>query len=224
MQGTAVGAGAAMIRAYTNGQPIPLYSICGQVTFRRGKTWVNHIAVTVESSYGAPQAAHMGPPLQKGSMTIRFWLDFPLSEEQQEKIKSALDATRWDPPSSWPQDDLRHFRVIPWCSLDGCFSCSGYVVHLYAYAGIRLISQATPLPQYTEDEIDTVWHLDSAAQYFSMSRLSLKEHIGLTGSGPWSVLMPGAVIQAVKYFRQGRCRYTPKHSDAWLSEEDAQRL
>lgn len=216
-----------MIRKYVSGQMVPLYSICGQCTYRDHKYWINHIAVvsrTPSSGGGTLRVAHMAPPLEENSLLLHFWLDIPLSEIEKDGIRYALKDTEWDPPSDAHQDMFTRFKVIPWNEDGHNFSCAGFVVYLYSFAGIRLISEETPLPQYTEQELGSVWPIAQAASLCKQPYAAFKERIGLFGEGPWSVLMPGAVIQSARVFRKLKDSYVPKYEDAWLSDEDAVRL
>jgi hypothetical protein len=85
------------------------------------------------------------------------------------------------------------------------FSCAGLVVDCYDAAGISLVAVDSQLPETTKEILENCFpglafleRLFQQSPQKALSRYGYRgmESLGISGEGPWRVLLPGYVIHA----------------------------
>lgn len=140
---------------------------------------------------------HMGPPLQHGyEMEVHVHATADLSDDELNQIQLFIDEHHNEQEAQQRQA-LKTYVIHPHAVLseDGSFrrfSCAGYVVEAYEEAGINLIDMEYELP---------LVNLDSLMHAYEGMRLEnhpqLRALCGLSGEGPWPVLLPGYIFHSM---------------------------
>lgn len=176
--------------------------------------FVQHVALVADKAgadleYGRDvEVWHMGPPLVAGPQSraaacheqcrcpshLVAWADLTSEErdgmrhwlaEVDDEMRPHLPHLQYiaHPPLEWVTDEvtgIRRFRR---------FSCSGFVISCYREgAGLNVLSQALP-----PVELPTLMQV-YGSQHLSHVRRRLG--IGLLGTGPWQVVLPGYILHA----------------------------
>ena len=195
--------------------PAPRFAVAGHIHPENPSGEVRHVGLLAESiqSLSAAQAElvhHMRPPMGwDDPLTVHAvgWID--LSHDEQEGIADLIEELRSEPhitnqyhvcPSLVEERDALTGRVR--CRR---FSCAGFVTFCYREgAGLRLLVDDGLLPLADKSLLERVW---------SSAQVSAGRRYGLTGAGPWTVLLPGYLLNAMRGERTA-LPYAPSLSDA----------
>lgn len=141
---------------------------------------------------------HMQPPLDAASDTIEVVGLAPLSQDARLQISVFADETRSELDAVKLQPH-RQYIVYPHhrpptpdqsCSR---FSCAGFVLKAYEYAGIFLVAvDDSGFPRISLERLGQI--------YPDLRRLKqrTRQELGLSGDGPWPVLLPGHLFHSLK--------------------------
>jgi len=192
-----------------------------------------HPGVTVELP-NTTGAVHCEPPLRVGvepggeaasvsqmRTDIVAWMDLTTEERHAMEtwlslVKTSLSAM---PPASDGRRTYREYVVYPHTDVfrdkrDESirfrrYSCVGFVFECYwDGAAIRLVD-AENVPSL---------QLDAISEMFVFTRQELVRsapHFGLTGAGPWRVLLPGYVVHSLARTNPRNEAFLPNYEDAW---------
>jgi hypothetical protein len=196
---------------------IPRFSVIGTYDEIDSK-FVKHVSILAEEDralFGVERRVlHMGPPLVVGALSrqnaghepvcpchVAAWIGLTvderdgiidwLAEIDKESRPTGLFG-EWktytvSPPECWREDErgVRLYRR---------FSCGGFVLATYRDgAGITLIEVPPPVPWPDSS-------LDQIVQAYGpevRERETLRRNLGMSGNGPWPVLLAGYVIHAL---------------------------
>lgn len=198
---------------------IALYDVLGFDSQDRA-TFVGHVALatsTVAASQGTPASvryAHMAPPLSRGRTSANCYGHVGLDERKLETInafvrqlsseyeaeKKRRNATgTWD-DSAKDQFEADQYTIRPhvrWPDRDRPYhqlSCAGFVQEAYDEAGITLVdADEANLPQCSLDTLKTTY----AAFAEQLEDAVFRVQKGLDGDGPWLILLPGHLMNAL---------------------------
>lgn len=205
-----------------------LYSAYSAVADNELGEIVTHIAVLSNSQSlvrgSSASVLHQSPPLKVPSpedrpstMQVRLVSELPLSKAQAEMVGIWLSRTRKQMPRNWKSQ----YVVVPAISVvrgDGGveifrrYSCAGFVLDLYeSGAGVQLIPnwQSGELPLVDAATVSAVWQrsLDRYDGETLAERLANSAadgvDLGISGQGPWPILLPGYVMKAIANGVQG---------------------
>lgn len=152
------------------------------------------------------------PPEEDGVMKCNRvgWLDGLSRDECQWLGLAAEELIR----QAIPMDGIRSYYIHPAIhentdpvtrrSRGKQFSCAGFVSYCYLEAGIELVVPESDLPEVSRDELREVYgtHVDHPTT----------RRLGLSGDGPWKVLLPDYIIEAFKLTREEH-PYSPESGD-----------
>lgn len=183
---------------------------------------VVHVGILANACTLAPRAAvgvfDMGPPLRMAlpnpmTPSVVGWL--PLTKDEDEQLDTWLADIRTRAsaceyiafPSEQRITDPVSGRVTAWK-----FSCAGFVQTAYAEgAGVPLVVLEKDLPPIDFATIRLQWqHI--LGRFSDLEAQRILHSFGISGSGPWRVLLPGYLVRA---FAKGRAclPYVPVASD-----------
>lgn len=173
------------------------YEVIGE----RPEHFVKHVGLLDEDSRSiaagdSVSAVHMAPPLKRESMIFHVTAHVPLTSVEVKQL------------SSWIEENLDELKVIkrrnqyiidpPWKNITDSntgilryrrFSCAGFVLWSHSQVGIELIDlNPRSLPEINRETI--------AAAYVLNPQLSLEDW-GLSGEGPWRIVLPGYILNAL---------------------------
>lgn len=183
--------------------------------------FVTHVALTrssgeIERRTGI-EVFHVCPPISAGNSPSRLdqcdlIADLALDQEETASIetwRAGVDREVTQHP------DVRAFQqytLIPhvrWHTAENGrrirrrFSCIGFVTDAYESAGIQLLDP-TCLPQAGEHDLRIAFpdlaRLEAAPPHVTERKLGFKgrSDLGILGSGPWPVMLPGYAFQATE--------------------------
>ncbi len=185
---------------------------------------VHHVGLLARAqrlAYDAEASVHeMAPPLRVGESvdaTMRVhavaWWDRPRrlmgqDREFEEAVEDCLADLRTQFVLGGADYHLGPGGVVERRSSRGRrlglqFSCSSFVTYVYAKAGRQLVD-ASALPA-SDAQLLGNWSR-------GLGSPGLRARVGLTGSGPWPVLLPGHVLRALEVSAPG-CPYAPQPGD-----------
>ena len=191
---------------------LPTFSIVGQ--YQLGSTFVRHVALAREA--GAVKRSQsvsvwqMKPPLVVGPLSQRANQNADSLDDLDLVGFIVLSSDEIDGIHTWladvdtdrrPSDRFQHYCACPhffWkCDEAGMplyrrFSCAGLVVECYLSVDILLVS-FNGLPHVDVEVLVQVY-----GERFTDQRFRERMQIGLDGSGPWPVLLPGYLFHSVK--------------------------
>jgi len=198
--------------------------------------FVQHVALLADAVEIWPGEAvpvwHMGPPLHAGTVArapccpADLVATVPLNAAQRNALlhwKAQVDKERRPsrlfqsyvvhPPRDWVRSEqgIKLYRR---------FSCVGFVLEGYAAVGIEILDPQATWPEVHENEV--------RAAYPQLAQLELRlpevqarvgfagwEALGLLGSGPWRIALPGYVFHALH-----RATNVPRSvADAYFPEQ-----
>jgi len=148
-------------------------------------------------------SVHMKPPLQRSQsgFAVHAVGTAGLTSDEIRQIDVFVDELE----DEYEADKRRHLRqyVIhphtePVLATDGTiicrrFSCAGFVIEAYRDAGIMLLSTTVDdLPSVSLDTLKRAYH-DFRER---LDRPDERKRYGLSGDGPWPVLLAGYVLNA----------------------------
>ena len=178
----------------TNAANVPRFSVVGSGNVDTGD--ISHAALLASalasiSMYQEVPTHHVRPPLVLDSPTpahVVAWLDLDAAECQgiadlvEELRTGAQGVDYWVPVESRDEITGRSRRHR--------FNCASFVAHCYREgAGIRLLVDDAMLPEVDRALLERVW--TPRIVHAGRGR-------GLTGAGPWRVLLPGYVLNALR--------------------------
>jgi hypothetical protein len=173
------------------------------------KPFVKHLGLCASSGQqkAAEVSVHdMGPPLRSpGSMAANVRATADLNDDERRKIASFVDRHANEHKAqqfSGPRGNARSYVIYPHCreetEQDGThvytrFSCAGYVIESYQFARLTLLD----LPQVPPVSLQqaSIAYPEMAAALSSSARL--REEFGLTGHGPWPIVLCGYVVHSL---------------------------
>ncbi|MFO0808733.1 MAG: hypothetical protein U0746_08940 [Gemmataceae bacterium] len=195
--------------------------------------FVRHVGLAAEGRdpFGPPHAipiAHMVPPFESRSdeVAVQTCGFLPLSAGEAEKVALFIDEIRDELHAA---RQLEQYTILPHADAardaDGMvlhrkFSCAGFVVEAYRFAVIDLVATAF-------EELPTVG-LDAVCRAYPEQRRHLenprlRERMNLRGPGPWPILLPGYVINALcrpaYRIRAPGGAYRPRAGDEFFPHE-----
>lgn len=155
----------------------------------------------------------MGPPLHGpgGAKSIRASAvgSAELNDDEEQKIRTFLDLHAGEHASLLqlnqrqivqraPEMYCIYPHAVPHCEVDGRyvrtrFSCAGFVLEAYEFARITLL-ESDELPMVGRDVLKAGYPVQM--QLLASGRLSA-ESLGLTGAGPWRVLLCGYLFNSL---------------------------
>ena len=187
-----------------NAGPIPIsqFDLIGQDGF---KPFVRHVGLAGDTGAFAPTGLavkHMGPPLESTNMNCDVLGTAELAVDEVRLVALFVDRNQDEHDSRQlaPGDAYCvHPHVDPVRADDGTieyfrYSCAGFAVMAYAEADIQLLDLAA-LPAVTLDTIADAY--PDHAQVLRR-RVATRAKFGLTGNGPWPVLMCGYLFHSLK--------------------------
>ena len=193
---------------------VPRFAAIG--TYAGAAPLVRHVALAAEPcAIRWPlhvRVTHMGPPLEEdagvqadvvghGNLTHREELDIDIWVQGELSRRPASEA-HWAQYVAVPAQQERR-------DSDGSlayvrYSCAGFVLSAYRHVGIDLIDEAE-LPSRD---------LAALQEAFAVgARPRLLRYLGMTGPGPWPVLMPGYIFHSLARPGVRAAAYRPKSSD-----------
>lgn len=190
---------------------LPMFSIVGQ--YQRGSKFVKHVALAREvgaaKKLQSVSVWQMGPPLVVGSQSQHANQNANTLDDVDLVGFVELSTDELDGIQTWladldterrPPDRYQHYAACPhyfWkrdeagMPLYRRFSCAGLVVECYMQVDIRLLN------------VEGIPHVDVATlspiygPIVENQRLRERLKIGLDGSGPWPVLLPGYLFHSL---------------------------
>ncbi len=139
---------------------------------------------------------HMGPPLNKGQLSVDVagWAELTADERKKLAVwkQKRLDE---DTPSSyvvspaWQRiENKKNKRVRRWQ-----YSCAGFVLAGYKFAvHVTLVEENGQLP-----EVDLKTLKKAYPHNDQLDDAHARTIVGLTGDGPWRIILAGYVIHAL---------------------------
>lgn len=194
--------------------------------FLNDTRFVKHIAIV---DYYDPQQErvyikHMRPPFEPDARVprqrIAAFCSMELSADDVEEIRlfiSQLEQPfrefariRNDPVLRTQYCVIPHFCLDKHLGFRG--SCAGFVHEAYRAAGIVLVDVSSALPLSEYDALEAVYQIGA----YSADDLA---GIGLSGSGPWRVLLPGFLVNSLLRADEDirRTAFVPSSDHARLS-------
>ncbi len=210
------------------GTPIRRFDVVGRdaITVYH---FIRHVALSARDIEGVSSGNcigvnHMGPPLERDhALPVDVHATAELTDDDLNQIELFIDELH-NEQEAQRRRDFGNYVIHPHTVLspDGSFrrfSCVGYVVEAYAEAGIDLIDTTGELPQV---DLATLFNAYSELQRLEQNpRLRGRypapdrEELGLSGDGPWAVLLPGYIFHSMA--RQAdeirSTPYQPVHGD-----------
>jgi hypothetical protein len=192
--------------------------------------FVRHASLTAEEYQAAVDAlpmrlTDMGPPLARAGEEQRVHAHgcVPLTAGEIAQIDLFIDRLE----SEYQAHGARRrqqYVVLPHCRPekgdDGTvlyhrYSCGGFVIEAYRFVGIDLIAtDAASLPAVGLD----VLRLAYPDQQRALDNPRLREALGLDGSGPWPIVLPGYLLNSLRR-TEGEIRngpYRPQPGDEYF--------
>jgi len=193
-------------------QSLSRYDVIGQCD-EQGTRFVTHVGLLgtddrlVEVG-NEVNAVHMVPPLQQGKpMKAHVAGHVPLTNDEIKEISAWIQEVA-DEYHGSGADSWRHQYVIdpPWKDKTDPntgtrryrrYSCAGFVLDSHCQVDIELLklsSDATvdqdALPDVDKEKIAAAYPVDEMSP-------RLLGHFGLTGDGPWRIVLPGYILHAL---------------------------
>jgi hypothetical protein len=165
-------------------------------------TAAEHSAVTL--SVALP-LTDMGPPLAQGGdeQTFQAHGSVPLTADEVAQIDLFVDRIAAEYQANRAgkrQQYVVHPHCAPVTADDGTviyqrFSCGGFVLEAYRFVGIDLVvTEEGTLPAVAID----ILRLAYPDQQRVLDSPRLREALGLTGTGPWPILLAGYVLHSLR--------------------------
>lgn len=170
----------------------------------------------------------MGPPLHaRRQMKADAVGSADLSDDEARKIQTFVDRHEGDHRAiqelnrtTLPQAYCIVPHASPFCENDGRyvrmrFSCSGFVFEAYRRARIRLVDEKA-LPKVGIEIIRSAYPRET--RLMDRGRIN-RDSLGLTGEGPWPVMLCGYLFHALNRNAAAirRTPYTPARGDEVFS-------
>lgn len=174
--------------------------------------FVRHLGLSSEQrnqlrSHETISLTHMGPPLQHGlaGSPVHVIGTVPLSADEIQQINVFVDELH----SEYQAHNARRHRqyvvrphVLPKRDSDGTvlflrFNCAGFVIEAYRSAGINLVGMADD--EIPGSSLEALLHAyPDMAKYLQDIKYREREDVNLPGDGPWPVMLPGYVLNALQ--------------------------
>lgn len=151
------------------------------------------------------QIIHMGPPLERSDEEVDVHAHgcVPLTADEMELIDVFVNRTQAE-YGAHNAGELQQYMIVPHCrqeeKADGTvafrkFSCSGFVIEAYRFAGIDLIvTEPEDLPKVGIDTLLRAY----PKQQRQLSHARFRRSLGLEGAGPWPIVLAGYVLNSLR--------------------------
>lgn len=206
--------------------PIGRFDVIG-IDVEAQANFVKHVGLAAEavpvSSAGPPlKLIEMMPPLARDAppTTPQCSGQIPITVDEENRINLFIDEQFEEIESANMRKFFDGYIVLPHTApvfeVDGTlvfrkYSCAGLVVEAYRATDLDLIVTDDTLPLIALDVLRVA--------YPEVRSERVRTIVGLTGEGPWPVLLPGYVIHALKRPSEEirRVPYRPKVGDEIFS-------
>jgi hypothetical protein len=216
-------------------QRLSRFSVVGTYLTDAGAHFVQHVAILREDTnlnYAKPNVYVwlMGPPLAAGARSVAAASEEPVCTVHLAAFLE-LDVHEMEGIETWryevdqenrPSNPFHQYIVHPaveWVTAENGtrlyrkFSCAGFVLDCYRSIDIALIDwkDADNLP---EVDLELVAH----AYGNEVRRDRLRQRLGLSGNGPWKIVLAGYVMHA--FNRSDDDTRRSPHVPATVAEKD----
>ncbi|MCL2623705.1 MAG: hypothetical protein FWD31_08580 [Planctomycetaceae bacterium] len=175
------------------------YSACATEIEVEGKNFIDHVGLSSEDQSATYAAminwTHMAPPFRSGKdYCVHLAASFDLSEDEILQIGHFIE-TYDEETKPFPRERMQYViypaKKEP-TKNNPCrrFSCAGFVIEAYRFAGIILLDNLDLLPKRDLEFIKLYYREVDCLGPKLLSRLGLDE------LGSWPVLLPGYVFHA----------------------------
>lgn len=193
---------------------IPKFSVVGKYLADTGTLFVQHVALLradAEIRYATADVPvwHMGPPLVAGPLsamnarrnatcTIHLAGTVDLDAQDMEGIETWLaEADKENRPLGLLPQYIAHPPVLWVVAENGIplyrrFSCAGFVMECYRSVDINLIDDSNH-ERLPELDLETL----ANAYGDSVRKNERREQLGISGAGPWRIVLAGYVMHAL---------------------------
>lgn len=205
------------------GARLPKFSVLGTYG---AKAIVRHVGLAVDDSIARAgeetEVYDCQPPLrigatshEIGSMLADVMGDLNLTDKERSDIEVWLARERTRMNGDRRNKRLR-YTVLPATRfrageneqvIHRDFSCAGFVAAAYSEGANLTLVDDTALPMIAADALAEVY----GAQYLEFAR---RQDFGLSGDGPWPVLLPGYLLHALGQANIRNKPHTPTAADA----------
>jgi hypothetical protein len=199
------------------------YDVIGQTRFTEDR-FVTHVALSDSDisslRHGANvSVTHMGPPLEGAWMSAHALGSVPLTNEERHEIEAWIHETEDEYYLTAKSPIQQYWIHPPWkdrrdpntgVRRHRRYSCAGFALDAHRQVGIDLLDiQDSNLPPVGIEQIEKA--------YPNIPR-SLLCRFGLTGDGPWRVVLAGYVLHALDRSTNSiRSQpYTPQPGDEYF--------
>ena len=175
-------------------------------------SFIGHVCLAAEARVGLSaddqlRVTDMQPPMvqARGPVQVHAHGIVPLTPREAGVIQEFIDRTENEYQST-NLGGFHQYAVLPHCVCvtdeNGMvvarkYSCGGFVLEAYRFAGIDLLdTEGTSLPPVSLEILHQAYSHELQRHVLDTPRLR-ERFLGLTGDGPWPIVLPGYLLNAL---------------------------